>query len=484
MKRALGILALGTIAMLAVGALSGAEPPKKPAAQDKAEAKGRCRVFYFSAGSEVRSIDGQVTQMPDGSYEVKTDTGAVVTLRKNQVKAIKPLDEETKRAAPASPGESRGSESILRRPISDAEIEELLKDIVAKVDESVVGVKLEDLEAPLPLNVDSIKEMFREAGLTWKEGVPPEKQENLLLKPHFAMVYTSPAKAAQRLGARLESVWTWNVKFMRMLKVPARRPEHKLEIYYFGTFAEYQAYSTRTSGRDVMFTLGYYVPKINRSHFYEMETWPPVAHRLEAAKTMPPDEGAKKKNEVERWVEFQNMDVIQHETGHHIHFNIGLFPRNGLERESSVPIWLVEGTTMMFEIPPSSAGGSLGILNHNRLNEVRKFWGPHPLSTAQWKLFLIDNGVWASGVGRGDVALSYPLGWSMVYYLWKEHRDGYAKYLRTVFGREEDFRMTNTEREKEFEDIFGIVNDDWIKKFYKFLDSLVLKPSLLPPEIH
>jgi len=49
------------------------------------------------------------------------------------------LNDNKPAATPASPGESPGPESTLRRPISDAEIEELLKDIVAKVDESVVA---------------------------------------------------------------------------------------------------------------------------------------------------------------------------------------------------------------------------------------------------------------------------------------------------------------------------------------------------------
>jgi len=38
----------------------------------------------------------------------------------------------------------------------------------------------------------------------------------------------------------------------------------------------------------------------------------------------------------------------------------------------------------------------------------------------------------------------------MVYYLWRSTATA-MPVLRTVFGREEDFRMTNTEREKEFE---------------------------------
>jgi len=486
MKRLCGLLvivaAMGLTAYVATELRAG--EPGATQQESKGEAKGRCRIHYYGPRGEVRQVEGETWLLPDGSYEVAVQRGMTVKIRKNQIKAVVALEAE-------STGEPRGGETTpsasgfaSRRPITDAEIEEILKDITAAVDETVTGVKLEDLEAELPLNVESVKEMFRHAGLTWKEGVPPEKQENLLIKPHFVMVYTSPAKAARQLGSRLEAVWTWNVRFLRMLKVPARRPEYKLEIYYFGRHEEFKAYAVAQGHGYSPGILGYYMPPINRSHFFEMETWPPVARYLEQLKQIRQDskEAAAIKNRVARWVEYQNMEVIQHETGHHIHFNIGLFPRNGLERESSIPVWLVEGTTMMFEFPPTQAGASLGVLNHNRLHQFREQLRASPLTAQDWKLFLIDNNMWYTGMGRG--MYSYPLGWAMVYYLWKEKREEYAKYLQTVFGREEDFRMTPTEREKEFEDIFGVVDEEWVKKFYKFMDSLVLKPSLLPPDIH
>ena len=133
---------------------------------------------------------------------------------------------------------------------------------------------------------------------------------------------------------------------------------------------------------------------------------------------------------------------------------------------------------MQFEVPPSTAGAGIGVLNHSRLFEVRQLFGWHPLTPERWKLFLIDNAQWYNS--DWGVAASYPLGWAIVYYMWTEHRDGYAKYLQKVFGREEV--LDRTQRERELQDCFGTLDDKWFKKFYEFLDSLELRPSLCGPE--
>ena len=467
MTRATGILTIAAILLLGTQVWADGE-----------KIDGRYRIHYYS-GRNVASIEGDVKEVDD-SYQITTKYGAIVTIPKNRVKAIVSLEELEARERSTA---ENNPDSQLRPSISDEEIEEILMGIEADADEADLGVTAEDLMAPLDLDVDSLRDMMRNCGLEWDEDKPPEEQENVLIRPHFTMVYTSSIASARQLGARLESVWKWNVKFVDILGIPARRPEHKLELFYFGKHEEFVAYANRTGGSAD--AAGYYTPKDNRSHFFDFGTHPYVVGFLAHFDRpgVPPDTRRIARNKAARYVEYQNMEVIQHETGHHIHFNIGLFPRNGLERESSIPIWLVEGTTMMFEIPPSSQGGSLGMMNHTRLHNLRRERGPHPLSAPEWKLFLIDNNLWYNGMGGGNPYYSYQLGWSMVYYLWKEHRDQYAQYLRIVFGRDEDFRMTNTEREKEFEDIFGDVNEDWINRYYTFLDSLVVKPSLLPPEL-
>lgn len=434
--------------------------------------EGEYRIHMMNGNS----VAGHVTEREDGAYEVKLKNGGVVIIRKYQVKGIEALRPGGRRVDGSLGGGDR--HPGLRVYITDEEIEEILAGIDAVVDEDMIGAKAEDLMAPLPLDEESVREMVRLIGLSWEEGKPIEEQGGVLLRPHFAMVYTSDRDSAIRLARRLEAVWKWNVRFMNSLGLPARRPDSKLEIYYFASQKEFLDFTRRMSGRASPGTLGYYQPKSNRSHFFDMSTYGGLKKYRETLTRpgTPMRERRRARNTIDRWVEYQNVTVIQHETGHHIHFNIGLFPRNGLERESSIPVWLVEGTTMMFEVPPSKYGGSLGTLNDSRLNEFKKMMAGRRPDAAWWKLFLIDNGIWYSGY-------YYPYGWAMVYYLWKEHHDGYAQYMQEVFGREPDFRMTNTQREAEFEKFFGRVDDDWIKDFYKFIDSLHVRPSSLPPEL-
>jgi len=298
----------------------------------------------------------------------------------------------------------------------------------------------------------------------------------VLEKDHFVMVYTSSDESARALGSRLEAVWRHNVNFMDRLNLPAVVPDSKLEIFYFGSYKEFENYNLNQGNFMPPGVLGYYSPDWNRSHFFDLANSPYTEPIKELLKddALPWEVKQKLRNKVKRWVEFQNLEVIQHETGHHIHFNIGLFPRDVFEG-GSVPIWLVEGTTMLFEVPPTKHGASIGVLNHYRLYMLRKLFGFRPLTPSQWKLFIIDNGLWQGFE-------SYQLGWALVYYLYREHRDGYAQYLRSVFEREEGETITNTDREKEFEDIFGRVDEDWIEDFYDFLNSLYVKKSALPPD--
>ncbi len=412
-------------------------------------------------------VEGNVQEQPDGSFRVTLEHGIVVIVLRNEVKSVVPMKDLIGPSDRPSPEPAAAQPAPGRRAITPAEIDAIIGDTKAEQVGEGSTTNL-DLDAALSADEDSIQEMMSQAGAGAKR----------LDKYHFVMVYTSSDEAARELAARLEAVYRWNVRFLDMLKVPARRPEHKLEIFYFGTYQEYAAYSTNI-GTDVAGgVLGYYRPDINRSHFFDLMTAPGLAHALERLKDrgVPYPQRQYYTNVIKRWVDFMNTSVIQHEAGHHMHFNMGVFPRNGFEAGSSVPLWLVEGTTMMFEFPPTAAGASLGTLNHYRLDQLRKVYGPHPLDAAQWKLFIIDNGTWQG-------AASYPLGWAMVYYLWKEHRTGYARYLQTVFGRDETTRMTNTDREREFEDIFGRVDEKWIARFYKFLDGLQVRPSVLPPDL-
>ena len=333
------------------------------------------------------------------------------------------------------------------------------------------------MEEGLEYDEDSAEDMCRLAGV-------PNDEEHVLRKPHFVLVYTTTKPKALKLASRLEAVYRWNVKFLRMIDVPLVQSESKLEIFYFGTHKEFQAYATNIGAGSVAGVLGFYRPDLNRSAFFDLETYPPAARWLEMAEdtSRPFKDRQFARNSIRRWVDFNNVEVIQHEAGHHIHFNIGLFPRDlwvGLEYENVdlLPRWLVEGTTMMFEFPPTAAGASLGTVNHGRLNEFRRYYGRR-FSAQEVKDFILENGVFLRCGGA-----CYPFAWSLVNYFWHENREGYARYMQSVAKREPGMEMSYTEREKEFEDCFGRIDDDWIEAWYDYVDDLQLKKSVLPPEL-
>ncbi|MFH1747331.1 MAG: DUF1570 domain-containing protein [Planctomycetota bacterium] len=420
-----------------------------------------------------RWYSGQVTELPD-AYKIKQDNGITTTLKKSEVKLIRSLVESTATDA-ASEYDAYETGNSLRRYVTDEEVSELLEGIT--IDTSDIIESGGDMLDELPVDEESLDEMKRLAGA---------RDDQVMLKPHFALVFTSSEEEARRLAARLESVYRWNIKFLKMLDIPPTQPEHKLEIFYFGTHKEFEAYSVNTGGGPSG-ALGFYRPGDNRSAFFELSTFPPIAFWLEMAKDkrIPHKQRQIARNKLNQWVEFNNMEVIQHEAGHHIHFNIGLFPRDVfMDRDSfdSLPRWLVEGTTMMFEFPPTKAGASLGTVNHGRLDEFDKIYGRKDehrrLSPQRLKTFILDNGVFLRG---GHT--TYSLGWALVYYCWKENRDGYAEYMKIISEREPGVDVSYTQREREFEDIFGRVDEDWIDDWYEFLDGLLLKRSVLPPEI-
>lgn len=426
---------------------------------------------------------GQVEETPDG-YRIKIENkeGKVIgtmVLKKSEVKAILPIEAERPAAPAAGGGKSAGNEAG-RRPITDEEINALLDGITIDTEDVEAGAAVEEVHDKLPVNEASVAEMKRLAG--------PLAQV-LDEKEHFVLVYTSTREQARKLASRLEAVYRWNVTFMQMVGVPLARPQYKLEIFYFGTWKEFDAYSVNTgSGPTGGGVLGFYTPTNNRCAFFEMSTWPPIANLLEQLKDtrLPWDRRQRIRSIVNRWVEFQNLEVIQHEATHHIHFNIGLFPQDVfLDNESmdSLPRWLVEGTCMMFEFPPTKAGASLGAMNHARLDEFDRIYGRYDknrrLTPDQLKRFILDNSVFLQGGGA-----TYSLGWALVYYCWKEKREAYAKYLQLIASRRPGVIVDYTTREKEFEDLFGKVDDKWIEKWYKFLDGLHLQRSVLPPDIN
>jgi hypothetical protein len=422
-----------------------------------AQVSGRCKIVCMDG----RTVEGDVKELED-AYEV-TIRGAgraqiIVTIKKRDVLKVIPLESGDPQAG-ADNGGGPGGPRL--RSVTEGEIQEILGS--ENLDE--LSEYLEpppDYMAPLPTNPDGLAEMKRITG--------GGKQFET---PHFLLVYTSDVQLAKQLGGRLESVYRWSVMMMKRLGIPFRKPEYKLETYLFGTHEEFRSYARNVGFELPGGVLGFYYQVINRAAFFDMETYPPNAAHLERAED--PDvnfrERRRLRNLVMRRIEHANYDVVQHEAAHHIHWNIGFFPRGtSVDRWHDVPKWVSEGLAQLFEVPPGKLGGSLGATNHLRLAQFRSMFGYPTRSFPNLRMFILNT---------GDA--SYPPAWALTYYLWKERRAGYAKFMRKIAQFELGESHSLTEMQQIFEDCFGPIDEDFEKDLLDFLNSIQLRRSVLPP---
>jgi hypothetical protein len=420
----------------------------------EAQVSGKYRIVQTNG----RVVEGEVTEEGDSYVVVQKvgEKGSIRTVvRKNVVRELIPLDE-------ASAGEE-GSGEAGEGGLTAEELKTILgPDTNFSILEEFGETSGNAMDAA-PADDESIEQMRRIAG----------PKADVLMTDHFAFVYTSERRLAVELAARLEAVYRWNVRFMELCGIPSQRPERKLEIYFFGTHKEFRAYQALDLGVVEMGILGFYMPPTNRSAFFVMHDYPPFAAQLEAAKDKNIDyrERQRRQNQVDRMADYYNLEVVQHESAHHIHFNIGLFNRRG-----DSPKWLVEGMAQMFECPPSALGASLGTTNHYRLKEFRQIWGKE---REKFDTGYLQHFLWSRPRGEFGAA-DYPLGWALCHYLWRTKKEGFAKFLKAISELEDDVTLNPTERQKMWEDAFGPLTEEWEKAFLKYLNEIPLRTDHLP----
>lgn len=415
-----------------------------------AEVSGRYRLML---NNNRPPIEGEISE--EGDFYIVKQGIATLRIPKTQVAKLIPLDEPRGETPPSAAGDAAAA--ALGADVVEAILGSENVELDALEEEDTIN-----LETELPLDRDSLDDMMRIAG----------RKARYFETPHFVFVYTSEPEPARKLAARLESTYRWCVTYINQLNIHKRLPRAKLEIFYFGTFDEYAAYQTlngfRTAG-----ALGFYMRTNNRSAFFEMTTWPVLAELLKRASdpAVPADERNKLRARSEHYANWWNLKVVQHEAGHHMHFNMGIYPRFG-----DLPRWMTEGLATMFEVPPTEIGAGLGATNHDRLIEFRRFYGTDP-DRVPWE-FVREVIV---GDYDPDGYQAYVMGWALNHYLWHEHREKYAEWLRLLGERENDFsiRLNRTEKQEQFEDIFGKVDEAWVREFVRFILSIEPRPSLI-----
>lgn len=417
--------------------------------------------IHLNSGKVIEGVGEDIGD----AYKVEVSSGIKMTIRKSSILRVENL-------GPAPEGGADGAGLDGGRRISDDEITELLGsetkfEFSPRVSVDVTLKHQVDHSAEVPINEVSRDEMLEIAG----------QDADWLATDHFIFVYTSPREKAQMLGTRLEKVYDWVLRYLNRLGMTPQRPDYKLEIFFFGTHQEYGRYQEATGSPPNEGVLGFYMPWQNRSAFFDMDTWRPIAQMKEAMKR--PGVSYRDRQRIENmakaWVEHMNLDVVQHEAAHHIHFNIGVY-----NRRSDVDRWNAEGLASLFETPPLKTGGSiLSTINYVRLDDFRRFFGPKGEAISDQYLrnvFLVNNGAFPGYPG-------YSLGWALHYYLWTKFPKEYGAYMRKVTSREDDLRVTAEEKLRDWESSFGKLDEAWVKAFQEFMGAIPMKPSALPPDL-
>lgn len=419
------------------------------------ESRGICKL-YLTGGAPV---EGEVTEFTD-KYEVKLldprtgKPGKIVqTVPKTQVKKLEVV------AAKKDAGGGVAAGTPGQRP---AITEAMIAEILGSEDVSAQSLDIEDkvavdVTAPLQEDEDSVRDMLRIAGLNAKK----------YYTDHFVFIYTSDQALAAKMASNLERIYRWVVTFNEKNGVKSLRPKAKLEVFFFGTFEEYDAYQTNNGFR-MGGAIGFYMRTNNRSAFFDMMTYPPTKADLALAEaTKDGNEKRRIQNRVARRVKHYNDTVVQHEAAHHIHFNLGVFPKKG-----DIPRWMSEGLATMFETIEGEAGASYGAINHQRLYEYRQIYGQDGERLPDMRLFILFNGMWQGFP-------SYSLGWALNHYLSRvpKYKEKYKDWMKLMAGRDDDEEVSMSELQRQFEVLFTEIDEDWVKEFVAYMKTIQLKMS-------
>lgn len=214
-------------------------------------------------------------------------------------------------------------------------------------------------------------------------------------------------------------------------------PAYPLPVIIFADRKSYAAYATKDAGPAMASSVGYYSIRTNRIVLLDLSAGPG-------------GRPARSRAEVHRKVAASpfNVATIAHEATHQIAYNTGLHTRF-----ADNPLWLTEGMAMYFESPePGNPNGwtNIGRINPFRIGPFRKYLGKRPKDSLQ-TLVSTDKRFSAKNTA-GD---AYAESWALTYFLIKERRGDYEKYLALIAKKPRIKRDSPKQRWADFKTAFG-----------------------------
>jgi hypothetical protein len=162
---------------------------------------------------------------------------------------------------------------------------------------------------------------------------------------------------------------------------------------------------------------------------------------------------------------YSMVATIIHEATHQLAYNCGFHTRY-----ADIPLWVSEGLAVYFETPDlrSSRGWrNIGGVHRLRLKQFRDYLADRP-SDSLSSLIADDSRFRNTSTGPD----AYAEAWALNYYLIRNHREAYIRYLQHLGAKSPMVYDTPAERLAAFTAAFGEAPDALDKDFLRYMRTV------------
>lgn len=313
--------------------------------------------------------------------------------------------------------------------------------------------------------------------------------------PHFLLVYDTTDAFATSRGAQLESAYQ---AFMFYLSMKQVRPEllpRRLVVVLLAKRDDFLAYARLADDADLAWAGGYYSQRTNFAAFYD-ETCSPGGASLNAAVSRERDkikelstqiqhaqargqtglvnsltfernhlEARIRRVQAEAGVQsnLANGSKTLHEAVHQLAFNTGI-----QTRLVEYPFWLSEGLACMFEAPDARGRVGPAMVNLGRAGMLKA-------AVAEKRFVPLETLVAerpGSDTDAAKLGVWYAESWGLMHYLYRHHRPGLERLLKTYHGLPPGRAIPGRQRRQMFVDAFGDDLAGLERKFLGYIESM------------
>jgi len=264
---------------------------------------------------------------------------------------------------------------------------------------------------------------------------------NVLMTPNYIICYNCRDEHARACGRLLENLHRAFTRYFMVRGFKLEEPQFPLVAIVFRTADEFRDYAKRELKESFHEeVIGFYSFLSNRVAMYDMPEW--LSSHLHAAG------GGVAGRRMRRDTLDAAVATIIHEAVHQLAYNTGFH-----RRFSENPLWLAEGLAMYFEAPTRRAGVWRGVGAVNRLR--MPVFRDHYLVGR--KRFDIASLVRDDERLRNPetAQLAYAEAWALTYYLLKNRRQQFCKYLEILRAKPPLGQDTPEQRLADFKEAFG-----------------------------